>query len=55
MAEAKKLVKPLAVMANRELVELFIGCLSESMASAVLQFLGNNMSNVKDRTRKSKW
>jgi hypothetical protein len=42
LAEAKKLVKEPVVMANRELVELFIGCLSETMASAVLQFLGNN-------------
>lgn len=40
MAEAVKLQKPPAAMANRELVELFIGCLSESLASAVLQFLG---------------
>jgi hypothetical protein len=42
LAEAKKLIKEPVVMANRELVELFIGCLSETMASAVLQFLGNN-------------
>jgi len=41
MAEAKKLVKPPAVMSNRELVELFIGCLSEQMGAAVLQALGN--------------
>ena len=27
-------------MANREMVELFISCLSETMASAVLQHLG---------------
>lgn len=47
MAEAKKLVKPPAAMANRELVELFIGCLSESLASAVLQFLGNKMPSTK--------
>ena len=46
MAEARKLLKPPAVMANRELVELFIGCLSDSLASAVLQFLGNKMSKV---------
>jgi hypothetical protein len=41
IAEAKKLVKPPAAMSNRELVELFIGSLSESMAAAVLQYLGN--------------
>jgi hypothetical protein len=40
-AEAKKLAKPPAAMSNRELVELFIGILSELMAAAVLQFLGN--------------
>jgi hypothetical protein len=47
MAEAKKLAKPPAAMANRELVELFIGCLSETLASAVLQFLGNKMPSAK--------
>jgi hypothetical protein len=41
MAEAKKLQKPPAAMGNREMVELFIGCLTEAFASAVLQFLGN--------------
>ena len=41
MSEAKKLRKPPAAMANRELVELFISCLTDSLASAVLQFLGN--------------
>ena len=35
IAEAKKLVKPLAAMSNRELVELFIGCLTDQMALAV--------------------
>ena len=29
-------------MSNRELVELFISCLSDHLASAVLQFLGSN-------------
>ena len=48
LAEAKKLMKPPAAMANRELVELFISCLSESMASAVLQHLGNSMSDSKE-------
>jgi hypothetical protein len=47
MSEAKKLRKPPAVMANRELVELFIGCLSDSFASAVLQYLGNRSSDSK--------
>jgi hypothetical protein len=41
MAEAKKLRKEPEAMANRELVELFIGCLSENLGLAVLQFLGN--------------
>jgi hypothetical protein len=41
IAEAKKLVRPPAAMSNRELVELFIESLSESMAAAVLQYLGN--------------
>jgi hypothetical protein len=45
MSEAKKLRKPPAVMANRELVELFIGCLSDSFASAVLWYLGNRSSD----------
>jgi hypothetical protein len=49
MAEAKKLQKPPVAMANRELVELFIGCLSESMASAVLQFLGSSMAHSKSK------
>ena len=52
MAEAKKLVKPLAAMSNRELVELFLGCLSDQMASAVLQFLGNIVSSSKPKTSK---
>lgn len=41
IAEAKKLARPPAAMSNRELVELFIESLSESMAAAVLQYLGN--------------
>jgi len=44
MSEAKKLIRPPAAMANRELVELFIGCLSDPLASAVLQYLGNKSS-----------
>ena len=43
MAEARKLQKPPEAMANRELVELFIGCLSESLSSALLQYLGNKI------------
>jgi len=43
IAEARKLQKPPEAMANRELVELFIGCLSESLASALLQYLGNKI------------
>jgi hypothetical protein len=39
-AEAKKLLEPPKAMSNRELVELFIRCLSESFASSLLQFLG---------------
>ena len=52
MAEAKKLVKPPAAMSNRELVELFLGCLLDQMASAVLQFLGNIVSSSKPKTSK---
>ena len=43
-AEAKKLLVSPVVMSNRELVELFIRCLSESFASALLQFLGQKAS-----------
>jgi Zinc knuckle len=43
MSEAKKLLKAPAAMANRELVELFIGCLSENLALALLQYLGNRV------------
>ena len=42
LAEANKLMKPPAVMSNRELVELFIGGLSLTMGQAVLQFLGGS-------------
>jgi hypothetical protein len=42
MAEAKKLSQPPAVMSNRELVEMFLSCLSGTMASAVLQYLGTS-------------
>ena len=57
MSEARKLLKPPAAMANRELVELFISCLSEHLASAVLQFLGNNVlmskESASDRTKEA--
>ena len=42
MAEANKLMKPLVVMSNRKLVELFMGGLSLTMGQAVLQFLGGS-------------
>jgi hypothetical protein len=54
MAEAKKLQQPPAVMGNRELVELFIGRLSDPLASAVLQYLGNMKSNSDLGSGKSK-
>jgi hypothetical protein len=41
MAEAKKLQEEPVAMANRELVELFISCLTDSLASAVLQYLNH--------------
>ena len=41
LAEAKKLTKEPRIVSNRELVELFIGCLSMPNAQAVLQYLGN--------------
>jgi hypothetical protein len=54
MSEAKKLKKPPAAMANRELVELFIGCLSDSFASAVLQYLGNKSQAPKTTSGKDR-
>ena len=54
MSEAKKLQKPPAAMANRELVELFISCLSDSLASAVLQYLGNISADAKPVSGKEK-
>jgi hypothetical protein len=53
MAEAKKLQKPPEAMSNRELVELFIGCLSDSFASAVLQLLGSKSPSEKADGKKS--
>jgi len=43
MTEAKKLLVDPQAMSNRELVELFLSCLSPTLASAVLQFLGNKV------------
>jgi hypothetical protein len=54
LIEARKLLKAPAVMANRELVELFIGCLTESFASAVLQFLGNRPPSSQPKKNKGK-
>jgi len=42
MSEAKKLQKDPAIMANRELVDIFLRCLTTSFAEAVLSFLRNN-------------
>lgn len=47
MVEAKKLQKEPPAMANRELVELFISCMSDTFASAVLQFLGSKTPTAK--------
>ena len=48
LAEAQKLTKPPTAMSNRELVELFIGSLSETMAASVLQLLGNKRPDSTD-------
>lgn len=50
MAEAMKLQMPPAAMANRELVELFMGCLADPLASAVLQSLGKKKPKSSDPT-----
>jgi hypothetical protein len=54
--EAKKLLVEPEVMSNRELVELFIGCLTAPLASAILQHLGNTAASsrpkVKDKSGK---
>jgi hypothetical protein len=47
MSEAKKLLRPTPVMGNRELVELFIGCLEDHFAHAVLLYLGNKINDTK--------
>jgi hypothetical protein len=54
VSEGKKLRAKPAVMANRELVEMFIGCLSDTFASAVLQYLGNKSPDSKASSSKAK-
>ena len=54
MSEAKKLLKEPAVMANRELVELFYDCLSDQLASAVLNYLGNKSMDAVTVSGKTK-
>jgi hypothetical protein len=49
VSEAKKLGKEPAVMSNRELVEMFIGTLSQPFAAAVIQYLGNQPENKKGK------
>ena len=41
-------------MSNRELVELFVGCLSEALGSAVLQYLGNRSPGFKYKKGKGR-
>ena len=50
MTEARKLQAPPIAMANRELVELFISCLSEALTTAVFQYLGNTIPSTQTRT-----
>jgi hypothetical protein len=52
MAEARKLQKPPEAMANRELVELYVGCLSDSLSSAVLQYLGTKIFSTSSSSGK---
>ena len=54
LAEAGKLMKPPAVMSNRELVELFMGGLSLTMGQAVLQFLGGSAKRVVEKRKETK-
>lgn len=54
LAKAKKLTKPPSAMLNRELVELFIGSLSEQFAAMVLQFLAKKFSNTTEKGNESK-
>ena len=55
LAEANRLMKPPAVMSNRELVELFMGGLSLTMGQAVLQLLGGSAKKkVVEKEKKPK-
>ena len=47
MSEARKLQEPPEVMSNRELVEMFCKCLSDSFKHAINLYLGNNSNNTK--------
>lgn len=46
MVEARKLKTDPPAMSNREMVELFIGTLSQPFGQAVIQFLGNRMDAI---------
>ena len=52
MTEAKKLLKPPAVMSNRELVELFIGRLASGMGALVLQHLAHGGEGLSQKGEK---
>ena len=54
LTEARKLQKPPHIMSNRELVELFVGCLSDALATAALQYLGNRGPDFKSKKGKAK-
>ena len=54
LTEARKLLKPPHIMSNRELVELFVGCLSEALGSAALQYLGNRGPGFKSKKGKGR-
>jgi hypothetical protein len=54
MTEARKLLQTPPVISNRELVEMFIGCLSAPFAGAVLQYLGNKSEINKTVAEKAK-
>jgi hypothetical protein len=54
LTEAKKLLVDPPVISNRELVEMFIGCLSAPFAGAVLQYLGNKSDNTRSAAATAK-
>ena len=54
LTEARKLQKPPHIMSNRELVELFVGCLSDALGSAALQYLGNRGPGFKSKKGKGR-